>query len=216
MMLEPAAIAAESFATIRAELRERGAQLDPDLAPIVERIIHSTADFEFAAITRASQGAAAAGLEALQRGCVVLADVQMVRVGISERRLAALGGSLHCLVGADETRARAAEAGISRSAMGMRLAHERGLLDGAIVAIGNAPTALFEVLRLASAGARPALVIGVPVGFVNTIESKVALMARGDLPWIATAGRKGGSPVAVAVLNALLRMAAGAGAEDVD
>jgi len=215
-MLEPAAIAAESFATIRAELRELGAHIEPELAPIVERIIHSTADFEFASITRASPGAPAAGAAALRRGCVVLADVQMVRVGISERRVAALGGSLHCLVSAGETRARAAAAGISRSALAMRLAHERGLLDGAVVAIGNAPTALFEALRLADQGARPALLIGVPVGFVNTVESKAALMARADLPWIATAGRKGGSPVAVAVVNALLRLAAGVGAEEID
>jgi precorrin-8X/cobalt-precorrin-8 methylmutase len=215
-MIEPAAIAAESFATIRAELRERGVRLDPELAPIVERIIHSTADFEFASITQASRGALAAGVAALRRGCTVLADVQMVRVGISERRIAAMGGELHCLVGADETRSRAAEAGISRSAMAIRLAHERGLLDGALVAIGNAPTALFEVLRLADTGVRPALVVGVPVGFVNTVESKAALIERSDLAWIATAGRKGGSPVAVATVNALLRMAVGAGAEDVD
>jgi precorrin-8X/cobalt-precorrin-8 methylmutase len=215
-MLEPAAIAADSFATIRAELRALGVRLDPELAPIVERIIHSTADFEFASITHAGQGAVDAGLAALRRGCPVLADVQMVRVGIGQRRLAALGGTLHCLVGEDETRARAAEAGITRSAMGIRLAHERGLLHGAIVAIGNAPTALLETLRLADEGASPALVVGVPVGFVNTVESKAALMARQDIPWIATAGRKGGSPVAVAVVNALLRMAAGVGVEEVD
>jgi precorrin-8X/cobalt-precorrin-8 methylmutase len=91
--------------------------------------------------------------------------------------------------------------------MGLKLAADQGLLDGGIVVIGNAPTALYEVIHLIEAGLRPALVIGVPVGFVSTVESKQALMTVTAVPWITTAGRKGGSPVAVAIVNALLRLA---------
>jgi precorrin-8X/cobalt-precorrin-8 methylmutase len=215
-MDRPADIAQESFAIIRAELSAAGHRFEPAMAALVERIIHSTADFEFATITRVSPGAIEAGLHALQRGCPIVADVQMVRIGISAGRVAALGGELHCLVADAATRAQAESLGQTRSAIGIRRAAEQGLLDGGIVAIGNAPTALYEVIRLVGAGLRPALVIGVPVGFVNTVESKAALMQLDAVPWIVTAGRKGGSPVAVAIVNALLRLAAGASAADVD
>ncbi|MFL5802315.1 MAG: precorrin-8X methylmutase, partial [Roseiflexaceae bacterium] len=178
--------------------------------------IHSTADFEFAAITRASPGAVDAGLRALRHGRPIVTDVQMVRVGISPARLAALGGTLHCLVADAATRTQAESQGLTRSATGIRRAAEQGLLEDGIVAIGNAPTALYEIIRLVGAGLRPALVIGVPVGFVNTTESKAALMQLSAVPWVVTVGRKGGSPVAVAIVNALLRLASGAGAAEVD
>ncbi|MCG8351364.1 MAG: precorrin-8X methylmutase [Chloroflexales bacterium] len=211
-----AAIAAASFTIIRTELAERGLQLAPPLAAVVERVIHSTADFEFATLLQASPGALEAGVAALRRGCPVLTDVQMVRAGISERRVQALGGALHCLIDEASAPGAANPAGITRSAAGIRAAHARGLLDGAVVAVGNAPTALYELLRCADAGARPALTIGVPVGFVNTVESKAALVARDDLSWIVATGRKGGSTVAVAIVNALLRLAAGADNAEVD
>jgi len=209
-------IAERSFTIIRAELAARGTRLAPPLDAVVERIIHSTADFEFATITRASSGAVEAGVDALRGGRQVVTDVQMVRAGISAARLAALGGLAHCFVAEEETRRRAAAECTTRSAMGIRVAAERGLLEGGIVAIGNAPTALDEIVRLIGMGARPALVIGVPVGFVGTAESKAALMRVASVPWIATDGRKGGSPVAVAVVNALLRLAAGADASEID
>jgi precorrin-8X/cobalt-precorrin-8 methylmutase len=135
----------------------------------------------------------------------------MVRVGISAQRLGALGGTLHCLIDDDEVRARAAAAGSTRSTQSMRLAAERGLLAGSIIAIGNAPTALYEVIRLVGEGVRPALVVGVPVGFVGTAESKAALMELTSVPWIVTTGYKGGSTIAVAAVNALLRLATDAG-----
>lgn len=212
----PAAIAADSFAIIRAELQAAGYQIDPPLAPVVERIIHSTADFDFAEITQASPGAVEAGLHALRSGCPVITDVHMVRVGISSERLASLGGSLHCFVADELTRQRAQTAGVTRSAMGIRLAAEQGLLENSVVAIGNAPTALYEVIRCIEEGIRPALVIGVPVGFVSTAESKEALRQITVVPWIVTTGRKGGSTVAVAIVNALLRLAAGGSNVDVD
>ena len=207
--LTAAKIAARSFAIIRAELEQRGFHIEAPLNAVVERIIHSTADFEFATITRASPGAVEAGVAALRRGCHVLADVQMVRAGINERRVREFGGALHCLNDSREALSIADDVGLTRSAAGIRVAHANGLLDGAVVAIGNAPTALYELLRLINGGARPALVIGVPVGFVHAVESKEALMARTDTHWIVTVGRKGGSTVAVAIVNALLRLAAG-------
>jgi precorrin-8X/cobalt-precorrin-8 methylmutase len=213
---DPATITAGSFTIIRSELNAAGYRFDPPQAAIIERMIHATADFEFAAITRFSPGAIEAGLQALRAGCPVVADVHMVQVGISAGRLAAFGGAAHCFVADEITRQRAATNDLTRSAAGMVLAAEQGLLNGSIVAIGNAPTALYEVIRLINEGARPALVIGVPVGFVSTTESKTALMQVATIPWIVTVGRKGGSTVAVAIVNALLRLAADAPATDTD
>lgn len=211
-----AAIANDSFALIHHRLTAAGIKLDPELAPIVERIIHSTADFDFAELTRAAPGAVPAGVGALQAGCHVVTDVHMVRVGISTSRLAQFGGCVHCFVADEATRERALITGATRSATGMRRAAEHGLLEKSIVAIGNAPTALYEVVRLIDEGVYPALVIGVPVGFVGVVESKSALMRSTMVPWIVTTGCKGGSPVAVAVVNALLRLAAGLPQTDVD
>jgi precorrin-8X/cobalt-precorrin-8 methylmutase len=135
----------------------------------------------------------------------------MVRVGISAQRLGALGGMLHCFIDDEKVRERATAAGSTRSTQSMRLAAERGTLAGSIVAVGNAPTALYEVIRLAREGVRPALVVGVPVGFVGTAESKAALMELPGVPWIVTTGYKGGSTIAVAAVNALLRLATDAG-----
>ncbi len=212
----PQAIASDSFAQIRQELTEAGHQFQTPLADIVERIIHSTADFEFAHTTQLSQGAIEAGVGALQAGCAVVCDVNMVRVGISQPRLAAFGGTLHCLVAETETRHRAEAAEVTRSAMGIRLAAEHGWLDNGLVVIGNAPTALYEVIQLVDQGLRPALIVGVPVGFVSTVESKNTLTQVTATPWVTTTGRKGGSPVAVAIVNALLRLAIDAPATEVD
>jgi precorrin-8X/cobalt-precorrin-8 methylmutase len=183
---------------------------------IIERIIHSTADFDFAHNAKLSDGAVEAGIAALQTGSPIVVDVQMVRIGINAGRVSALGGSLHCFVADENVRRRALEGHCTRSAMAMRYAAELGLLHGAVIAIGNAPTALFEVISLLDVGIRPALVIGVPVGFVATVESKAALMRVSATPWIVTEGRKGGSPVAVAIVNALLRLAGGVAATEVD
>lgn len=214
--LAPAEIAQQSFAIIRRQLAAQGVIFPAAHAAVVERVIHSTADFDFAQLLQFSPGALEAGSAALQQGCHVVVDVNMVRVGISATRLGAFGGSLHCFVAEPETRIYATATGLTRSAAAMRLAAERGLLEGSIIAIGNAPTALLEIVRLIEVGLRPALVIGVPVGFVGTVESKQALMAQSLAPWIVTTSYKGGSPVAVAIVNALLRLAAGGAPEDVD
>lgn len=213
---EPGTIAADSFALIRRELKVAGFHLSPPHADVIERIIHSTADFDFAEITEFSPNAVEAGQAALKNGCPIVCDVNMVRIGISRPRVTALGGSLHCFVAEPEVRQRAEAAGTTRSAMGVRWAAEQGLIEGGLVVIGNAPTALFEVINLIDEGICPALVVGVPVGFVSTVESKEALSEVTAVPWITTRGRKGGSPVAVAIVNALLRLAVNAPAAEVD
>ncbi|MCW1969621.1 MAG: precorrin-8X methylmutase [Anaerolineae bacterium] len=217
----PQQIATESFRRIRAEIAEMGLTPDPAHAPFIERVIHSTADFEFAQRLQFSPHAIAAGVAALRRGCAIVTDVTMVRSGINETRVQALGGTLHCFVDANQISDLATQAGITRSAMGMRMAHEYGLINNGIVVVGNAPTALFEILRLITLGhAHPSLVVGVPVGFVNVIESKQALMqekalATASCEWVATEGRKGGSTVAAAIINTLLRIAQNAAADEI-
>jgi precorrin-8X/cobalt-precorrin-8 methylmutase len=176
--------------------------------PVIKRAIHATADFDFAEFLRFSPGWLEAGLGAIRNGGSVITDVTMVETGISKARLRAFNDgslNLHCFI-ADKSVARESkEGGITKSAAAMRKAAP--LMDGAIVAIGNAPTALNELLSLVESGAAsPKLVIGVPVGFVDAEESKDRLMASG-VEFISTAGRKGGSTVAVAIVNALLIMA---------
>lgn len=172
---------------------------------VFSRIIHAAGDPEYAAVINIHPEAIAAGKKALQNGCQIFCDVEMVRTGINKRLLAELGGQVHCLI-ADETVAKEAkELGITRSMVAMRTFGAK--LDGAIVAIGNAPTALFEVLSLMeTTGIRPALIVGVPVGFVGAAESKEELIERSPVPYITVRGNKGGSPIAAAITNAILYM----------
>ena len=202
-IIEPAAIEAESFRLIEAEVGTHA--FDARQWPVVRRIIHTTADFDFARITCFSPGAIDAGINALRRGEKVLCDTNMVRAGVSKPRLADFGSELVCHVADPEVARRARADGVTRSLVAMR----RGVAEGCgIFLIGNAPTALFELLHLAREGvARPSLVIGVPVGFVGAAESKEALLASA-LPFITCRGRKGGSAIAAAILNAMMILAA--------
>lgn len=215
MITHPSAITASSFRLIREELGARADRLAPDELSVVARVIHSTADFDFAETLAWSHDAIGAGVAALRRGAPVICDVSMVSTGISTTRLTAFGSTLHCFIADDDVRTTARREGITRALTATRKAGP--LLDGAILAIGNAPTALFEAIRLVREGdRRPALIIGVPVGFVATVESKAELTTLREVPWITCHGRKGGSPVAVAIVNALLRLAAGAPATETD
>lgn len=201
-ILDPAAIEAESFRIIDAEVGPH--PYDDRQWPVVRRIIHTTADFDFAATTCFAPEAIEAGITALRRGAKVLCDTHMVLAGVNKARLAAFGSEIVCHV-ADPAITTAARAqGVTRSLLAMR----KGVAEGCgIYLVGNAPTALFELLELARTGqARPALVIGVPVGFVGAAESKEALLASG-LPFITCRGRKGGSAIAAAILNALMILA---------
>jgi precorrin-8X/cobalt-precorrin-8 methylmutase len=202
-------IEAASFAIVDAEAGAHG--LPPAEWSVARRVIHATADFEFQRTLAFSPGAVAAGAAALRAGCLVLADVRMIVAGLNPARLAALGCRAGCLLDAEGVAEAARAAGTTRAAAAMRLAGRSGRLDGAVVAIGNAPTALAELGRLcAEEGARPALVVGVPVGFVGAAEAKEAALAL-PVPHVVARGRRGGSPVAVAVVHALAALAAGEG-----
>lgn len=175
---------------------------------VVRRVIHATADFEFKALMRLSPGAVAAGVAALQGGCPVIVDVKMIAAGLNEERLSAYGCVVTSYISDEDVIVTAKANNSTRAIEAMRKAHRLGKLDGAIVAIGNAPTALIETARLvAEEGARPALVIGVPVGFVSAAESKEITLAM-PCPHIVARGRKGGSPIAVAIIHALLLLSA--------
>ncbi len=200
-LVNPEAIEAESFRIIEEELGPHS--FTAEEFAIVQRAIHSTADFEFARTLRFAPGAIASGLEAIRSGRSVVADVQMVQAGINKAGLRKFGGDVVCFIGDEDVAARAKAEGVTRAIISMRKAAE--VISGAIYAIGNAPTALLELLKL---DAKPALVVGVPVGFVSAAESKEEL-ARSNLPYITALGRKGGTPVAVSIVNALIRLAEG-------
>lgn len=200
-ILNPEAIEAESFRIIAEELGEH--TFSPDEFAVVQRAIHSTADFEFARTLRFAPGAIRSGVEAIRSGRSIVADVQMIQAGINKPGLKKFGGEVYCFISDDDVIAAAKEAGLTRAIMSMRKAARQ--LPGAIYSIGNAPTALLELLKLAET-AQPSLVVGVPVGFVSAAESKDELFAS-DLPFITALGRKGGTPVAVSIINALIRLA---------
>ena len=176
---------------------------------IVRRVIHSTADFEYCDLVSISQGAIEAGIRALESGCPIVTDVDMIRIGLSPSRLEQYQCEAHCFISDPDVIASAKEHNSTRARYSMKKAADLKLLDGAVVAIGNAPTALLEIIELAEQGIiKPALLIGVPVGFVSAAESKELTMAS-SLPHIVTKGRKGGSTIAVSIVHALFYLAAG-------
>jgi precorrin-8X/cobalt-precorrin-8 methylmutase len=175
---------------------------------VVRRVIHATADFEFKSLMRFHPDAAHAGIRALRGGCPVIVDVKMISAGLNEERLHAYGCSITSYISDEDVIATAKAANTTRAIEAMRKAHRLGKLDGAVVAIGNAPTALIETVRLVrEEDAKPALIIGVPVGFVSAAESKEAVLSL-SIPHIVARGRKGGSPIAVAIIHALLLLSA--------
>lgn len=201
------AIEHDSFAIIDAEAGPHG--YTPEQWPLVRRMIHANADFEFNGLTAFHPRAMSAGLAAvLQGGTPIVADVEMICVGLSAPRLKHFGMTTHHYISDADVIERAKAENTTRAVQAMRKAHSLGKLDGAIVGIGNAPTALIEIVRLIrEEGARPALVVGMPVGFVSAAESKDLLMTLHDIPWIAIRGRKGGSTLVVAAIHALLALA---------
>lgn len=198
--MKPADIEKRSFAIITEEL---GGRTFPEgVAEVVKRVIHTSADFDYADNLCFSPDAVEQAKAALEAGATIVTDTNMALAGISKPTLAQLGGKAVCLM-ADEAVAREAKArGVTRATVSMEHAAK---LDGPLIfAIGNAPTALIRLHELIEEGAvSPALVIGVPVGFVNVVESK-ELFLGGDTPYIIARGRKGGSNVAAAIVNALL------------
>ena len=203
-IIKPEELETESFRIIDSEIGPH--QFDAAEWPIVRRVIHTTADFELAEQIHFAWGAIDRALGALRGGAKILCDTNMVLSGINKVRLAKLAGSAVCYVADPQVAVEAQSAGLTRSTFALR----KGVAAGCtIFLLGNAPTALFELLRLVAAGeVAPDLIVGVPVGFVGAAESKAALLAT-DLPYIAIEGRKGGSAIAATILNALLIQAEG-------
>ncbi|AIF51761.1 precorrin-8X methylmutase [Pelosinus sp. UFO1] len=200
---EPMAIEERSMEIIAPYLTSLN--LKPEEIKVFSRIIHAAGDPEYSKVIEIHAEAITAGCKALELGCDIFCDVEMVRTGINKRRLADYGGTVHCLIGDETVASTAKELGITRSMVAMRTFGER--LHGSIIAIGNAPTALFEVLNMMKdTNIRPALIIGVPVGFVGASESKDLLAETCPVPYITVRGNKGGSPIAAAITNALLYM----------
>jgi precorrin-8X/cobalt-precorrin-8 methylmutase len=199
----PDEIEKRSFEIILSELSE---PLDEELAPLALRAIHATADFSYANSLKASQGAVAKAVAALRRGATIVTDTFMALAGIDKTRLAVLGGSALCYAKDLDVAEAAKLKGITRSMAAVEKA--RCLPSPLIFAVGNAPTALARICELSASGElSPDFVLGAPVGFVNVLESKEMLMQSG-IPHVAACGRKGGSSVAAAIMNALIRLAA--------
>jgi precorrin-8X/cobalt-precorrin-8 methylmutase len=175
---------------------------------IVRRMIHATADFEFNGLTRFHPEAVSAGLQAIIQGANIVADVEMICVGLSKPRLSHFDVQTHHFISDADVITAAKEVNSTRAVQAMRKAQHLNFLDNGIVAVGNAPTALLEVIRMIKEdGVRPALIVGMPVGFVSAAESKEATALLQDIPWIITDGRKGGSTLVVAAIHALLALA---------
>lgn len=205
--LPPEEIEARSLAIVEALLPPGG--WDAGERRVAARMIHAAGDPSLAGAIRISPGAVAGGVAALRAGRPIFADVGMVAAGISRALAGRLGSAVRCLLEAPGVAERAAAEGTTRAAAAVRLAAAD--LGGAVVAVGNAPTALLALLDLLDAGLPPpALVVGTPVGFVSAAESKAELAAR-RAPHVTVLGTRGGSPLAAAAVNALLRLAADGG-----
>lgn len=196
----PGDIERRSMELISAELGER--TFPAEQLPIVKRVIHTTADFDYADNLVFSAQAVARGLAAIQAGCLIVTDTQMARSGINKKVLEKFGGEALCFMSDPDVASEAKERGVTRATVSMERAAK--LDRPLILALGNAPTALVRACELMEEGAmKPALVIGVPVGFVNVVESKELLLTM-PVEHIVARGRKGGSNVAAAICNALL------------
>lgn len=200
--VKPMDIERRSFEIITEELGDR--KLDPDKELIIKRCIHTSADFDYADNLCFSEGAVEKALAALRDGACIVTDTQMGRSGINKRALARLGGEAYCFMSDEDVAAAAKKNGTTRAVASMDKAAE--LDKKLIIAVGNAPTALVRLYELIKEGRiRPALIIGVPVGFVNVVQSKELIMQT-DVPYIVARGRKGGSNIAACICNALLYM----------
>lgn len=196
----PENIEKRSFEIISQLLGER--QLPLENAAVIKRVIHTTADFDYADNLVFSPNAVQIGLNALKNGCDIVTDTQMAKSGINKRALSLLGGEVHCFIADEDVAEEAKRRKITRSAVSMEKA--ASLKKPCIFAIGNAPTALIALNELIlDKKLSPALIIGVPVGFVNVVESK-ELIISSDTAHIVARGRKGGSNVAAAICNALI------------
>ena len=198
----PGEIEKRSFAIIGEELKERGIVLPPEQEPVTKRVIHTSADFDYADNLYFSKDAVPKAIEAIKHGACIVTDTQMVKAGINKKALAKFGGEVYCFMSDEDVAKNAKSAGSTRAAASMEKAAKLG--KPVIFAIGNAPTALVRLYELIQENQiQPYLIIGVPVGFVNVVQSKEMIMET-DVPCIVAKGRKGGSNIAACICNALL------------
>lgn len=199
----PTEIEKRSFEMITEELETSGIVLPEKEAPIIKRCIHTSADFDYAKNLVFSPDAVEKALEALRQGACIVTDTQMGRSGINKKKLAELGGEVYCFMSDEDVAEEAKKNGTTRAVASMDKACT--LNKKLIFAIGNAPTALIRLDELIQEGKiKPELIIGVPVGFVNVVQSKELIIERKDVPYIVARGRKGGSNIAACICNALL------------
>ncbi len=199
----PQEIEKRSFEIITEELGD--VNLVPGTEPIVKRCIHTSADFDYAENLVFSKHAVENALEAIRNGACIVTDTQMGKSGINKKRLAQYGGEVYCFMSDEDVAEIAKQNGTTRATASMDKA--ANLDKKLIFAVGNAPTALVRLYELVSAGIiKPELIIGVPVGFVNVVQSKELILSLQDTPYIVARGRKGGSNIAACICNALLYM----------
>ncbi|MDM5281175.1 precorrin-8X methylmutase [Paenibacillus silvae] len=203
LTVQPQEIEGKSFEMITEELGEH--PFTEEQYPVVQRVIHASADFELGRSMVFHPDAIQAGIAALRAGQSVIADVQMIQAGVSKDRIRGFGGDVHVHISDPDVMEEAKRLNTTRAIISTRKATQ--MYEGGIYAIGNAPTALLELIRLVKEGeAKPGLIIGMPVGFVSAAESKDELRKL-DIPYITNIGRKGGSTIVVAALNAISLMA---------
>lgn len=200
--VRPDKIEKRSFEIIGRELEQRGIVLDAVQEPVTKRVIHTTADFDYADTLVYSENAVEKARNLIKNGAHIVTDTNMAKAGINKKRLAGYGGEVHCFMADEDVAAEAKSRGVTRATVSMERA--AALHRPVIFAIGNAPTALISLHEMMQEGVfMPAFIIGVPVGFVN-VEAAKELIIQSDVPHIVNRGRKGGSNVAAAICNALV------------
>jgi precorrin-8X/cobalt-precorrin-8 methylmutase len=198
----PTEIEKRSFEIIGKELQDMGITLDREQEPITKRVIHTSADFDYANTMRYSDGAIEKAKELIRNGAHIVTDTNMALSGINKKRLAEYGGQVHCFMADEDVAKEAKERQVTRATVSMERA--ASLNVPVIFAIGNAPTALISLYEQMTEGKfTPEFVIGVPVGFVNVVAAK-ELFLNSNVPYIINEGRKGGSNIAAAIVNAIL------------
>ena len=198
----PGDIEKRSFEIISEELKERNIVLPESQELVTKRVIHTSADFEYAKTMTYSKNAVAIAKQLILDGADIVTDTNMALAGINKKILASFGGEAHCFMADEDVAKIAKERQVTRATVSMEKAAQ--LKKPVIFAVGNAPTALMELHKMMSEGVyRPAFIIGVPVGFVNVVSAK-ELIIKTDVPYIINRGRKGGSNVAAAICNAIL------------
>ncbi|MBF0486885.1 MAG: precorrin-8X methylmutase [Nitrospirae bacterium] len=207
MMDKGAKIEKDSFSIIEAGMTRH---FDEQCLPVVKRVIHATGDFEFEDILKFHAGAIRSGISAIREGKDIFVDVRMVEAGIDKKALSQFGGTVVCYISDEDVEMAAGQKAMTRAECAVEKAflNNENAAKWGIAAIGNAPTALIRLMELIEDGkVSPGLVVGVPVGFVRAEESKAAL-AKQPYPYITCLGRKGGSPIAAAIINAIIKLAA--------